>query len=820
MNSVWRDVRFGLRMLAKHRLATLVCVLALALGIGANAAMFSVAEAFLLHPVPFENADRIVALVDARADNQDTGAGFGPQQFNAVAPATFLDWKKETSSFDELAAYGWDEVNLTGDREAQKVQDFQVTANFFQTIGVRPALGRTFFPNEEEPGNDRVIILGHGLWEQRYGSDPHIVGRQIPVDGKNYNVVGVMAKGFDYPMPAEAWIPLAMDTKERLRRDNRRLWVLGRLKPGVSFSEGATEMRTIAQREADAYPDTNKGWLPQPQLLREFVTSTLTRQYTIMLMGAVGFVLLIACANVANVQFARVTGRASEFAVRTAMGGSRWRVIRQLLIESVLLSFAGAGAGLLIAQWDVQMILAHMPPDVAKFVAGWNTIRLDTNAFLYTLAIAVFSGIVAGIAPSLLSSGVNLNETLRDGGRGSTGGRARHRLRGVLVVAEIALALVLLVGAGLFVKGFQGLLNVNEGYTPTTLLTLNLSLPETQYGKPSARLNFHEQVLQGLAAIPGVESSALITHVPYAEGGGIGTQEFSIEGRPPLRRGELMDAIVQTATPSYFAQMNVALRDGRFLNDGDGADAPRVVVVTESLVRRYFPGENPLGKHIKIGKANSDHLWMTVVGVVSDLHYSWITKELVPTIYGPFQQAPPYYTTMVLRTSGDPMKFASAVRAQVAAVDPNLPLYNIKPMDKVITESIVGIAYVAAMSAVLGVIALVLASVGVFGVMSYSVSERAHEIGIRMSMGAQTRDILRLVLGSGMLLTALGLAIGLPVAFLLARVLSGLLYGVQAGDPTAFIGLPLVLAIVAALACYLPARRAAHLDPLKALRHD
>ncbi|HEY2544793.1 MAG TPA: FtsX-like permease family protein, partial [Candidatus Acidoferrum sp.] len=468
----------------------------------------------------------------------------------------------------------------------------------------------------------------------------------------------------------------------------------------------------------------------------------------------------------------------------------------------------------------IDMIVSHMPPDVAKFVAGWSTIRLDTNAFLFTLVIAVFSGIMAGIAPSLLSSGVNLNETLREGGRGSTSGRGRHRLRGALVVAEVALAMVLLIGAGLLVKGFQGLLNVNENYSPTTLLTMNLNLPEAQYGKPSERLTFHEQVLRGLNTVPGIQSAAIVSHVPYSDGGGIGTEEFSIEGRAPLRRGELVDAIVETTTPSYFGQMNIALRDGRSLSDTDGADAPKTVVISESLARRYFSGENPLGKHIKIGKPDSDNPWMTVVGIVSDLHYSWINKELVPTIYRPFPQAPPYYTTIVLRTSGDPVKFASAVRAQIATVDPNLPIYNIKPMDKVITESIVGIAYVAAMMAVLGVVALVLASVGVFGVMSYSVSERSHEIGIRMSMGAQTRDILSLVLRGGLLLTILGLAIGLPIALLIARGLSGILYGVRAADPATFIGLPLVLLAVSALACYLPARRAANLDPLKALRHD
>jgi putative ABC transport system permease protein len=817
MEAVWQDVRFGFRMLMKHRLASLVCVLALALGIGANAAIFSMAEAFLLHPVPFENADRLLALADKHS--QESAAGFGDQDQVPIAPATYFDWKKEAHSFDQITAYAWDEVNLTGDREPQKLQAFHVAANFFETIGVPPAMGRAFLPEEEEAGKEQEIILGHALWEQRYASDPNILGKDVKLDGKSFTVVGVMARGFDYPMPAEAWLPLYFDTKERLRRDNRRLFVLGRLAPGVSFAEGAAEMRAVAQRQAEAYPDTNKAFVLNPMELRQFVTGNLTRQYMLLLMGSVGFVLLIACANVANVQFARVTGRVGEFAIRAAMGGSRWRVVRQLLLESILLSLAGAVLGLLFAQWNIDLILAHMPPDVAKYVAGWKTIRLDTNAFLFALGISVFSGILSGIAPSLLTSRTNFTDTLKEGGRGSTLGRGRHRMRGALVVAEVSLALVLLVGAGLLVRSFQGLLEVNEHYEPETLLTMNLTLPDTQYAQPSQRLNFHEQVLQRLAALPGLQTAALVSHVPYSDGGGIGTDGFSIEGRPLTRRDESRDAIVETTSPNYFREMNIALRQGRLLTDADGAEAARVAVVSASLVRRYFGNENPLGKHIKIGRESGDAPWMTVVGVVGDLHYSWVVKEDVPTIYRPFRQDPPAYTTLVLRTTGDPMKFVSAARTQIAEVDPNLPMYNIKPMDKVITESIVGIAYVATMMAVLGVMALVLASVGLFGVMSTSVSERTHEIGIRMSQGAQARDILSLVLRRGMLMTAIGLAIGLPISLLLARTLSALLFNVQAADPVAFIGLPLLLAAVAALACYLPARKAAQLDPLRALRH-
>ena len=812
MFSILQDVRFGFRMLMKHRLATVVSIVALALGIGANTAMFSVAEAFLLHPAPFENAGRIVALVDSRPEQN--------VDMNAIAPATYFDWRKEADSFDELAAYSWDEVNLTGNGHPQKVQAFQISANLFDMLGVRPQAGRAFLTEEETPGKDQEIILGHALWEQRYAADPNVLGKSVKVDGKSYTVVGVMAKGFDFPMPAEAWIPLAIDLEHRLQRDNRWLSVLGRLKPHVSFSQAAAEMQGIAQRQAEAYPDSNKGWQLRPMPLTQFVTGSITRDYTILLMGAVAFVLLIACADVANVQFARMSGRTNEFAVRTALGGSRWRVVRQLLTESILLSAGGAVLGLLFAQWAIEVILAHMPPDVAKFVAGWKTISLDSNAFLFTLAVVVISGILSGIAPSLLASRSNLVDSLKESGRGSTVSRARGRLRGALVVAEISLALVLLVGAGLLVKNFQGLLNVNESYSPRTLLAMNLTLSGAQYEKDPTRHAFVEQVLERLGRVPGVQSAAIVTHVPYADGGGVSTFTFSIEGHPPAQRGELRHAIIESISSNYFGMMNIALRQGRLLSDADGAETPPVAVISESLARRYFPGTNPLGARIKVGEMDSPRPWARIVGVVNDVHYSWISKDDVPTIYGPFRQAPPYYTTILLRTPGDPLQFISPAREQIATVDPDLPLYNIKPMDRLITESIIGIAYVASMMAVLGVIALALASVGVFGVMSYSVSERAHEIGIRMSLGAQTKDILRMVLRSGMNLTVLGLGIGLPIAFALARALAALLFGVEATDPFSFIGLPLLLAAVATLACYLPARRAARLDPLRALRYE
>jgi putative ABC transport system permease protein len=813
MRNIWQDVRYGVRMLLKHRLTTLVCVVALALGIGVNTAMFSVAEAFLLHPVPFDHSSGIVALVDSRP-----GQSMNPE---AVAPATYFEWQAQAHSFEKMAGYAWNELNLTGDGQPEKVNGFAVSPSFFDLVDVQPMMGRTFLSDEDQKGKDYEIILSYALWQSRYASDPNILGKNIKVYKKTFTVVGVMKKGFDFPLPAQAWVPLSFDVKERAVRDTRSIWVLGKLRPNITIAEAAAEMSTITHRQAETYPDAYKSWQLSVLPLPQFVTSQLTRQFTLLLMGAVGFVLLIACADVANVQFARVTGRQKELAVRAALGASRFRVIRQLLVESVLLALCGAVLGLFLAQWDIHLILQYMPPDVARFVAGWKTISLDTNAFLFTLVIAIVSGVISGIAPSLLSSAAQPSETLKETGRGTTSGRSRHILRSFLVVGEIALALILLVGAGLLVKSFAGLLNANETYHPESILTLKVILPEAQYGKKTELAAFYDQTAQRLASIPGVESTALATGLPYADGGWVDERRFSIEGRAAQKRGEIFSAIVETISPSYFHSLNIGLRDGRELKDSDGSQTLPVAVVSNSLAQRYFPGENAIGRKIKVGaQEDTDSQWMTIVGIVDDVHYSWINKELSPTLYRSYRQAPPRYASLVLRTHGDPTSFTAAVRSQIAAVDPDLPISDVKSFHSVITESIVGISYVAAMMGVLGIIALVLASLGIYGVMSYSVGERTHEIGVRMAMGASANDIQKLVLGRGTLLTVLGIAIGLPLAFALANALSGLLFEVKAADPTAFVGLPLILAAVSLLASYLPARRALRVDPIVALRHE
>ena len=811
MDGIRQDIRYALRMMWKHRFATVVCIAALALGIGANTAMFSMAEAFLLHPVALENVNRIVALVESQPRRNVATA--------SVAPATYLEWREQSRCFEELAAYSWDGVNFTGDGTPQKIQDFLITPNFFKALGVQPQLGRDFLTEEGEPGKNQELILSYGLWERRYASDPKVLGKIVNVNGKAFTIVGVMSKGFDFPMSAEAWLPLSLDAKQRAERNDRSLWVLGRLKPQVQIAQARAEMLTLAHHQAEAFPDAYKEWQLRVLPLGEFAAGDLTRQYTLLLLGAVAFVLLIACADVANVQFARVSGRQKELAVRTAMGASRARIIRQLLIESVTLSLAGAALGLLLAQWILSLILSNMPPDIARYVAGWKTIGLDFGAFLFTLVIAVASGILSGIAPSLMSSRTNVAETLKESGRGSSSGRARHRLRGALVVAEVALSLILLVGAGLLVKGVHALLTVNQKYHPETLLTLNLDLPSAGYPQKTDRQVFYERLLQDLATIPGVQSTAMVSSVPYANGGGTSSERFSIEGRAPERRQDSRAAIMETVSPGYFALMNIALREGRLLADSDGEKTMPVALISASLARRYFSEQDPMGKNIRPGTDESGP-WFTIVGIVDDVHYTWLQKDDVPTLYVSQRQNPAPFTTVVLRTTGAPLNFVSAVRNKISGIDRDLPIYEVKPLDRVIMESVVGLAYVASMMAAIGVIALILASVGVYGVMSYSVSERTHEMGIRMAVGASSGQIHRLIVGNGMLLTGIGIAIGLPVAIALTYAMSSLLFGVSAKDPFSFIGLPLMLAAVAALASYLPARRAVRVDPLAALRYE
>jgi putative ABC transport system permease protein len=810
METLWQDLRYATRSLRKHWGLTLLAVMTLALGLGANTAVFSVADGFLFKPVPLPQSERLAML--AQLDPHQT------RDTSNVSPADFEDWKKQSSSFERLSAFTSDDINLTGAGTPEKVQGILVSADFFDTAGVKPILGRTFRPEETTPGRHAVVVLSQGLWQRHFAGDPEIIGRTVQLNGRSYGVVGVMGKEFDFPMTAELWLPLALEAKDKESRSAHMLLVVGRLKPDVSLPQAGAEMQTITRRISDANPQTNRGWSVRVFPIRDFVIGNLTHDYTLLLLGAVGFVLLIACANVAGLLFSRTASRQREIAVRAALGASRARLVRLLLTESLLLALLGVALAIPLAQGALQLILTSMPADVAKFIGGWKQISLDYRALVFALGIAVFSGIVSGLVPALQISRLELNKVLKEGGRSSTGSRSSHRLRGALVVCEVAMALVLIVGAGLMVKGFRALMVAHRDSHPDSLLTLRVTLTEAKYASNEQRAAFYRQALERIERLPQVQSAAVLYRMPYVDGAG--RREFVVEGSPLNEAGERRTAVLQSVSPAFFSQFHVPVLDGRELSQRDMESAEGAAVISESLARQYFPGQNPVGHRINPGTAQDKKPWLTIVGVVGDIQYSFIYGQPLPTIYAPYTQAPRSFSEFAIRSSQDLGHLVPAVREQFAAVDPELPLGNIKMLDQVIYESNVGLAYVAVMMAVVGGLALVLAAAGLYGVMAYWVAERTQEFGIRMVLGALPQDVLRLVAKRGMFLTLLGVAVGLPISMLLARALSSLLFGVTATDLVTFGGVSLLLALVAMLACYVPVRRATRVDPMVALRYE
>jgi len=804
-----QDIRYAFRMLVKSKGYTAVAVLALALGIGANTAIFSVADAFLLKPVALPHLENLAVLME-RAPHQTAN-------WTAVSPANYLDWKRQSRSFAVLSPYTWDDANLTGNGEPERIIITRAAANFFDVLGAKPMLGRVFLPEDERVSKNQTVVLSYGLWQRRYGADPAIVGKTIKVDGLSRTVIGVMGKKFNFPVSVELWTPWTMDPQESQVRGHHYLEVLARLQPGVSIQQASAEMATISRRLSEQYPETNRGWSARVVPIKYFVTGDLTYRYTLMLMAAVGFVLLIACANVANLQFARGAARQREFAVRTALGARRGRVVRQLLTESIALSLAGAAVGLGFAEWGVELIKHYMPADIARYIAGWYEIQLDARAFAFALGLAVLAGIVSGLAPAIQSSKPDLNETLKESGRGTSAGRSRQRVRSALVVAELALALVLLTGAGLMVTGVNSLLGVRQPYDPQHVLSIELNLPEGTYQPLPKRAAFYRQVLERLQAVPEIESAAIVRSLPYGNGRRI--VQLGIEGVPGAK-GEYRSAQLETISPNYFSLMRIPLREGRAIGERDDAESLPVAVVSERMARRYWPGESALGRRIKAGPADSDKPWLTIVGVVGEIQYDWLDKEPPPVLYQSYKQAPEGWTTLAIRAHGDPMRAVPAVRSQVAKVDPDQPLAAIKTLDRVMTNSVLGLSYVAVMMTVLGAIALVLSAIGVSGLMAYAVTERTHEIGVRLALGAPRDSVLRMLVGRGMLLAGVGLTIGFTGSVFLARLLSSLIFGVSATDWTTFGGVLAAMTTVALAASYIPARRAARLDPTVALRHE
>lgn len=806
MGNFMQDLRYGLRVLAKSPGFTAVAVLSLTLGIGANTTIFSFANAFLVRPISLPGIEHLAVIaIGEKAP---------------AAPADFLDWKAQNASFESLAAYRQTDVNMTGGGVPERVLGSRVTSNFFDTLQVKPALGRTFLNGEDEPGRDQAVVLSHGLWQRRFGADPNILGKIIELDSKAYTVTGVMGRDFDFPVPSDVWIPLALDAKEKSERAARTVHVIGRLKADVSVAQAQSEMATIGARLARDYPQTNKDRRIYVMPVIEFVEGSITRAYTFMLLVAVGFVLLIACSNIANLQLARATTRQKEMAVRTALGSNRWRGVRLLLTENVLLALLGGAASIVLSNWVLGLCTANMPAEIARLIPGWDQIHLDWRSLSYTLAIAFVAGIIGGLAPSVEGSRTDLTEALKEGGRGSSGGsRSHHRVRSLLVTGQIAVALVLLIGGGLIVKGFRRLVAVQDSYSPRNMLTFEVSLPKSRYTDAAKRELFYRQALQKLSAMPGVTSASAFTTAPISNNGTNWTL-FQIEGRPVANSSAMPFGVLQTVSSNYFEMMHVPLLDGREFTEDDRENMPAVAIVSQKLARVYWPNESALGKRIQIGNPTPQGAWLTIVGVASDVLYDWTDQRPEAALYVPYAQVPPQDSLLGIRASAIPEGFGKDVQAQIAAIDPELPIFEVKTLGDAIQESVVGLAYTADMMAGLGVIALVIALVGVYGVMSYAIAERTHEIGVRLSLGAQRRDVLWLVSRRGLLLTVAGLVVGLPLSVWLAHLLAGLIYGTSALDPATFVAIPALLVSVAMLACYIPARRAMDVDPMIALRHE
>jgi putative ABC transport system permease protein len=802
MNSIWQDARFGFRMLWKRPGFTTVALVVLALGIGANTAIFSVVDAVLLRPLPYPGADRVVAFTGVNPPKGITSS-------NMSAP-DFDDWRAQAQSFEALAMYAATSANVTGGDEPERVASAVVMPDFFRVLGVGAARGRPLVADDAQPGGGLVVVISHGLWVRRFGADPGVVGRRIELGGRSFEVVGVMPAGFDFPQRAELWTALRLNTNE-VPRDDREFSIVGRLKDGVTLEKAQAEMDTLTARLAQQYPVTNTGWGVRVERLRDNLVGRL-RTTLFVLMAAVGLVLLIACSNVANLLLARAASRRREVAVRLALGAGRLRIVRQMLTESALLALVGGALGVGLSVWLTDLLVALAPAGTPRL----DEVRADARVVLFAVGATLLTGLVFGLAPALQASRPDLGESLKEGGRGAV--EARSRVRSLLVVAEVALSLVLLIGAGLLVKSFARLQKVNPGFDPSNVLTMKLSLPGARYREPRDKAEFYSKLVARVAALPGVESAAATLSLPLGGSNYSVGRAFIREGRP-LTPEESDNAAYSVATPDYFRAMRIPLLRGRAFNERDDADSPMVVVINETMARKVFPGEDPVGKRIRIWR--DEKFPREIVGVVGEAKPEGMDAEPAFQMYVPVRQDGAWNSlTLVVRAQGEPSSLAGAVRGEVRALDKDLPVYNVKTMGQVVSEATAYRRVTAVLMAGFAVVALLLAAVGLYGVVSYAVAQRTREFGIRVALGAQTRDILRLVLRQGGALVLAGVLAGVAAALVATRVLASLLYEVSTTDATVFVLVPALLAAVALAACLVPARRATKVDPTEALRYE
>ncbi|HEV2802105.1 MAG TPA: ABC transporter permease [Pyrinomonadaceae bacterium] len=811
METLIQDLRYGFRSLLKSKGFTFVAVLALALGIGANSAIFSVVNSVLLRPLPFERPEELVAV---QGRNERDGSLFTEHSY-----PNYVDLRDQSQSFAHVVAYSPTTAFITGGEEPERVRGVIASADLFPMLGVQPVLGRVYTREEDKPGVQRTIVLSYGLWQRRYGADPKIVGQEIPLGSTPAVVLGVMPQGFKYPLGGndnyEFWMPLAnaMSQSDLTGRGSVFLPIAARLKQGVRVEQAQAEANTIAARLAMQYPATNTGQGYALKALHENLVGDL-RPALLVLLAAVGCVLLIACANVANLLLARAAARHKEISIRTALGASRWRIIRQLLTESLLLALMGGALGLLIAMWGIDLLLAATPADLPRL----NEVTLDGRVIAFNAAMTLLTGIVFGLAPALQASKADLNEALKDGGRVSGEGGRRSKLRGALVVAEVAISLVLLVGAGLLVQSFMRLLNVTPGFDAERVMTLDLVAGRRKYPDSAQQTALIQNLLQRTSALPGVEAVGVVNPLPL--NGNFDAYNFAFPGRAAFAPGEEPNADRRIISPDYFRAMSIALQRGRAFSDRDARDAPPVCTINETFARRYFADTDPVGQRIAFTDA-PDAPAREVVGVVADVRHAGLDAPAGLEYYVPYSQAAFGRLTLVTRTaSQDPASIMPALRSLIREIDKDLPLWNVRTMNTLMSESVARRRFNMILLGIFALVALLLASLGIYGVMSYTVTQRTHEIGIRLALGAQPPDVLKMVLKQGMLLAAAGVALGLVCSFALTRSMSSLLYGVSATDPATFGLITLLLVLVAFAANYIPARRATRVDPLTALRYE
>ena len=802
------DLRYSLRVLARSPSFTLVAVVGLALGIGANSAIFTAMNAVLLRPLPYQKSDQLVLLWQV---NRHTG----DHEIKASAP-DYIDWREQNSAFQDVAAFNANSglgLNLSGADHSgaghpARISATSVTGNLFSVLGVTPALGRSFLPDEERPGSAPVCILSDDLWKRRFGSDPEILAKAVTLNGEMWTVVGVMPAGFRFPQSVDLWVPAMVRSTARTKHAQHYLGVIARLKPGLSLDHAQAELDSLARRMELQYPETNAGLGIRLVALRTQITGNI-RPALLVLFGATAFVLLIACTNLANLLLVRATVRQGEMSLRLALGASRTRLVRQLLTESALLGLLGGILGLMLAFAATHLLFSHSPSNLPRT----NEIAVDGRVLTFTLGLSVFTGLIFGLVPALQASKPDLIRTLKVGGSGFTMGRGWHRLRLLLVASEMALALVLLIGASLMIRSFFRLQEVNIGLDPLNVLTMNTTLTVDRYPVPR-QIAFYRDVVERIGALPGVRSVGAVDNLPL---GGSDVHSFGIVGRSAWDPGHEPSGELSVVTPRYFNAIGIRLTKGRSFTEGDGEEAPRVAIINDGFASRYWPQEDPLGKHITLDFEREARV---IVGVVGNVRHLGLDQQEPLQVYVPHSQIGGAMMCLVVRTASDPLDLAPSVRAAVEAVDNDQPVYDIQTMEQRLSDSVSPRRFNMLLLGIFAAIALLLAGGGTYGVMSYYVTQQTHDIGIRMAMGADQVKVVTLIMGKGLAILFCALAIGVTVAFAFSRVMSGLLFGIGLLDLTSILGASFVLTTVGLLACYIPARRASRVDPMVALRYE